>query len=133
MICSEEFIKNYNDLFKTIHQKRGRQAVRHLWEDISDAWLDELRDEVERYGLYGALRYWSDTLRAENANYQLRLKDNKLTLTIHECPSLRILDKPYKHYCDHCDVLYRRALEGLGYKYEIDFTGKGQCKITVSK
>ena len=30
--------------------------------------------------------------------------------------------EPYYDYCRHCDVLYRRVLEPLGYQYTIDLS-----------
>lgn len=41
--------------------------------------------------------------------------------------------EPYHDYCGHCDVLYRRVLEPLGYVYHIDLErcGRAECTITV--
>jgi hypothetical protein len=41
----------------------------------------------------------------------------------------------YHEYCRHCDVLYRRVLEPLGYEYAIDLTecNEAKCAISVKK
>jgi len=43
--------------------------------------------------------------------------------------------KIYPDYCLHCDVLYRRVLEPLGYEYHIDLSNSGdaRCKLVVSE
>lgn len=43
--------------------------------------------------------------------------------------------EPYRDYCGHCDTLYRRVLEPLGYKYEFDMSqcDKASCAITVKR
>ena len=37
----------------------------------------------------------------------------------------------YPDYCRHCDVLYRRVLEPLGYEYTIDLSRTDQAACTV--
>jgi hypothetical protein len=57
---------------------------------------------------------------------------------MHRCPSKgRLLAcehiKPYHDYCGHCDVLYRRVLEPLGYEYRSDLSrcGEAACGVTI--
>jgi len=59
---------------------------------------------------------------------------------MHHCPSKgRLLEldhiKPYSHYCEHCDHLYRRVLEPLGYEYIIDMSGsdRATCRVVVKR
>ena len=62
----------------------------------------------------------------------------EFSITMHHCPSKgRLLEdkqiEPYRDYCEHCDVLYRRVLEPLGYKYELDRsrTDYARCYLRV--
>ena len=43
--------------------------------------------------------------------------------------------EPYEHYCEHCDTLYRRVLEPLGFEYDIDLgqCGNAKCRIVVKQ
>jgi hypothetical protein len=57
---------------------------------------------------------------------------------MHVCPSkARLLEQkhiaPYPNYCRHCDALYRRVLEPLGYQYAIDLTNcdEAACELVV--
>jgi hypothetical protein len=57
---------------------------------------------------------------------------------MHRCPSkARLLEcrhiEPYHDYCGHCDVLYRRILEPLGYEYILDMSrcNEAACSLTV--
>ena len=59
---------------------------------------------------------------------------------MHRCPSMgRLLEleqvEPYHDYCGHCDVLYRRVLEPLGYRCEVDLSRCRQaaCTLTVTR
>ena len=61
-------------------------------------------------------------------------------IEMHHCPSMgRLIElghiEPYRCYCEHCDVLYRRVLEPLGYYYDIDLTKshEAKCVITVKR
>ena len=58
-------------------------------------------------------------------------------ITMHHCPSMgRLLElehiDAYPDYCEHCDVLYRRVLEPLGYAYEIDLSECHQAKCSIA-
>jgi hypothetical protein len=57
---------------------------------------------------------------------------------MHKCPSKGMLlalehVEPYDDYCAHCDTLYRRVLEPLGFEYEVDLSGchEARCSLVV--
>jgi hypothetical protein len=111
--------------------KGGRAAVENFWAYLSDAFLKNLRDLVAENGIRGCWLYWSHTLNEEAADFTMTLDEDagEFEITMHHCPSKgRLLDLkhivPYHDYCRHCDVLYRRILEPLGYDYEYDMS---QC------
>ena len=57
----------------------------------------------------------------------------EFTITMHRCPSKGMLLglehlEPYHDYCAHCATLYRRALEPLGYEYEMDLSDCDQAR-----
>ena len=142
MISCTEFIPAYNELFKYLHQKDGKQAVVKFWGTLTDSFLGNLRDLVIEKGLVGCFEYWSRTLSEEAADFRMTLdKDEQVfRIVMRHCPSKgRLLEighiEPYEHYCEHCDVLYRRVLEPLGYEYHIDLchTDNAQCVLEVRK
>lgn len=141
MISCTEFIPAYSELFKFIEQKEDREAVTRFWNYLSDHFLMNLKNHVVKNGIKGCWTYWSKTLKEEAADFTMELDEDAgiFSITMHHCPSKgRLLkDKhiqPYHDYCKHCDVLYRRVLEPLGYKYELDLTQTdlARCFITVS-
>jgi hypothetical protein len=140
MISCTEFIPAYSELFKFLEQKGGKTAVIRFWEHLSDAFLMNLHDLVANKGLEGCFEYWSHTLSEEAADSKMTLDEqNKVfTIEIRKCPSKgRLLERkdiePYHAYCEHCDMLYRRVLEPLGYEYYIDLSecDKAACKLVV--
>ena len=140
MISCTEFIPAYSELFKYIEQKRNKGAVIEFWNYLSDAFLTNLKDLVETNGIRGCWMYWSQALSEEAADFTMELDEDagEFSIAMHHCPSKgKLLEykhiEPYRDYCEHCDVLYRRVLEPLGFKYEIDLsqTDKAQCHITV--
>lgn len=142
MISCTEFIPAYSSYFDYLDQKAGYPAVVAFWEYLSDNFLHNLRDLVTQKGLEGCYEYWSHTLNEEAADFVMTLDDEAgvFTIDMKACPSKgRLLElkhmKPYPHYCEHCDVLYRRVLEPLGYTYDIDMSrvDKAQCTLTVRK
>lgn len=142
MISCTEFIPAYSELFKFLHEKGGKPAVIKFWENLSDSFLDNLRDLAAGKGLTGCFEYWSNTLTEEAADFRMELDEEKgiFTIEMRHCPSMgRLLEEkhiaPYEFYCEHCDTLYRRVLEPLGFKYEVDLSNcsKAECKLTVKK
>ncbi len=142
MLSCTEFIPAYSELFKFLEQKGGKQAVVAFWEHLSDAFLTNLRDLAAAKGLAGCFEYWSHTLSEEAADFKMVLdeENNLFTIEMRKCPSKgRLIAakhlKPYPDYCQHCDILYRRVLEPLGFEYNIDLTNceNASCKVVVRK
>ena len=141
MIGCKDFIPAYSELFQTLEDLDGPQAVEDFWNYISDNFLGNLKDLVSQNGIRGCWFYWSRSLSEEAADFTLTLDEDKgeFRLEMHQCPSIgRLISEPhiepYHDYCRHCDVLYRRVLEPLGYQYEIENAechSHARCRITV--
>lgn len=140
MISCTEFIPAYSELFKYLEKKGGKEAVLDFWNYLSDQFLTNLRDLVVANGIRGCWIYWEKTLKEEAADFTMELDEEKgwFSITMHHCPSKgRLLEydhiEPYRDYCQHCDVLYRRVLEPLGYIYELDMseTDRARCRVVV--
>lgn len=141
MISCTDFIPAYSELFKYLDSKGGKQEVVKFWEDLSDSFLDNLRELAEKKGLAGCFEYWCHTLTEEAADVRMVLDEENglLTSVMRDCPSKgRLLKEkhiePYKDYCEHCRVLYSRVLEPLGIKYEIDLSecDQARCKERIT-
>ena len=140
MISCTDFIPAYNELFRFIEEKKDKAAVTSFWEYLSDTFLTNLRDHVVERGIEGCWIYWSKTLKEEAADFSMELDEEaeEFTITMFQCPSKgRLLEdkqvEPYRDYCEHCDVLYRRVLEPLGYMYDLDRsrTDFARCRLMV--
>jgi len=142
MISCTEFIPAYSELFKFLEKKGGREAVLDFWNYLSDTFLGNLKDLVREHGIRGCWLYWTHTLNEEAADFTMELDEEaqEFRIVMHNCPSKgRLLElgrmKPYHDYCGHCDVLYRRVLEPMGYSYEFDGSGvdKARCAIVIRR
>ncbi len=142
MISCTEFIPAYSELFKFLEERGGRKAVVKFWEYLSDAYLGNLRSLAAAHGLRGCWEYWSQTLNEEAADFTMELDEaaGEFRINMEHCPSKgRLLEykhlQAYPHYCDHCDVLYRRVLEPLGFEYETDLSecGRARCRLVVRR
>jgi len=142
MISCTEFIPAYSELFKSLEKLGGTEAVEDFWHYLSDNFLTNLRDLVTANGIRGCWLYWSHTLNEEAADFTMELDEDNgvFRIDMHKCPSKGRLLKlkhiePYHDYCRHCDVLYRRILEPLGYEYHADFSkcGEASCSLLVRK
>jgi len=138
MISCTEFIPAYSELFKFLEQKGGPEAVEDFWNYLSDNFLTNLRELVEEHGLRGCWMYWSHTLNEEAADFTMELDEEarEFKITMHHCPSKgQLLEythlEPYHNYCGHCDVLYRRVLEPMGYEYITDLSESDKARCTV--
>jgi len=142
MISCTEFIPAYSELFKFIEAKDGKEGVVKYWECMSDHFLNNLRDLATRKDLAGCFEYWSHTLPEEAADFRMTLDEDagEFRIEMRACPSKgRLLEyehiDPYPAYCEHCDTLYRRVLEPLGFEYEVDLTrtDKAACSLIVRR
>jgi len=142
MIPCTDFIPAYSEMFKYLESRGGKEAVIDFWKYLSDSFLGNLREEVEKNGIRGCWNYWSHTLNEEAADFTMEVDDEEqvFRITMHHCPSMgRLLEmkhlEPYPDYCEHCDWLYRRVLEPLGYSYEIDMSQchQAKCALEVRK
>lgn len=140
MIPCTEFIPAYSEMFKFLEKRGGREAVLDFWNYLADAFLGNLKTLVEENGIRGCWLYWSHTLNEEAADFTMELDEERcfFKISMHRCPSKgRLLEcpdvEPYHDYCGHCDVLYRRVLEPLGYECVIDLArcDRAECTVTV--
>ena len=142
MISCTEFIPAYSELFKYLEKKGGKEAVVRFWEYLSDNFLGNLKSLVEEKGIRGCWEYWKHTLNEEAADFTMELDEEagEFKITMHHCPSKGRLNEiehiePYRDYCEHCDTLYRRVLEPLGYEYNSDLSqcDQAKCKLLVRR
>lgn len=138
MISCTDFIPAYSELFKFLDAKGGRPAVEEFWAYLADTYLDSLRSLAARDGLRGCWEYWARALNEEAADFTMELDEEagEFRIVMHHCPSKgRLLDcrhiEPYPDYCDHCDALYRRVLEPLGFTYEVDLSESDRARCVV--
>ena len=142
VIPCTEFIPAYSELFKFLDKKGGRQAVTDFWSYLTDNFLVNLKDLVEQNGIRGCWLYWNHTLNEEAADFTMELDEEagEFRIVMHDCPSKRRLIEtqhiePYPDYCGHCDFLYRRVLEPLGYDCTFDLSkcDHAQCAFIVRR
>ncbi len=140
MISCTEFIWVYSELFRFIEERGGDDCLHDFWKGISDEFLANLREYVEKEGLEGMYRYWSHTLGEEGGRHHMTLYDDMFVIDMHECPSAKLIFqagrvKPYPKYCEHCRWLYPPLLSELGYDVDMDIISpeKGRCRLTVTK
>lgn len=138
MISCLDFIPAYSELFTFLEEKGGKQAVIEFWNYLGDNFLGNLRALIQQYGLRGCWLYWGHTLNEEAADFTMELDEEsgRFQILMHRCPSMSRLTEmvhivPYRDYCEHCNVLYRRVLEPLGYSYDIDLSQCKEARCTV--
>ena len=138
MISCTEFIPAYSELFKFLESQGGQKAVHDFWNYLSDNFLKNLKSLVEQNGIRGCWLYWSHTLNEEAADFTMELDEDRseFKIIMHRCPSKgKLLEykhiEPYPDYCRHCEVLYRRVLEPLGYKYIFNDSECDQAKCVL--
>jgi len=142
VIPCTDFIPAYSELFKFLEARGGREAVVEFWQYLSDTFLSNLRELVREHGIRGCWLYWSRTLNEEAADFTMELDEEagELRILMHRCPSKSLLlecrhIEPYHDYCGHCDVLYRRVLEPLGFECSLDMSecDRARCSLVVRK
>lgn len=138
MIPCTEFIPAYSELFRYLEERGGHDEVVRFWECLSDNFLHNLRELVSEHGLRGCWMYWERTLNEEAADFTMELDEEagEFQITMHHCPSKGLLLRldhmaPYHDYCGHCDVLYRRVLEPLGYRCTFDLSEVDQARCSL--
>lgn len=139
MISCTEFILAYNELFKYLEEKGGREVLEDFWRQISDEYLFNLDELVRTKGIKGMEEYWGHTLTEEAAKARIYADMDEFRIEMEECPSVKRLNESgvvkSPSYCYHCDTLYRRIMEKYGFEYKLDFIDmdKGVCRIRIRK
>jgi len=139
MISCTEFIWTYNELFKFLEARAGKQEVVAFWQEISSRFLTNLEEYVAREGTWGMKRYWNHTLQEEGAVHNIICTDDVFIIDMYECPSAKLIREgpaePYPAYCEHCAVLYPPMLERYGFDVWTDIISveRGACRITVKR
>jgi len=143
MISCTDFVPAYSKLFKFLERKKGKKKVIEFWNYLADAYLtNSLQKTVKKYGLKGCWIYWTKIMNEEANDFKMELDPEKeiFKITLYRCPSKgRFLKekhiKPYRFYCEHCDVIYNRVLQPIGYEYILDMSksDKAKCKFIVRK
>ena len=139
MISCTEFIYVYNELFRYLAKRGGKEQVIAFWEGIREEFLWNLREYIANEGLEGMHRYWSHTLGEEGGRHTMTLYDDMFVIDMHECPSARKVHdgrvEPCEFYCEHCAWLYPPMIREFGYEVDYDILDceKGRCRLTVRK
>ena len=140
MISCTEFIAAYSELFAFIEERHGVDTLDRFWEELADEFLFNLRDLVAAKGLAGMHEYWTHTLTEEGADQEMFLTDDEFRMEMRHCPSVAILRRnrhlaPYRDYCRHCTVLYKRVIEPFGFKCEMTIhdPAQGRCELRVTR
>lgn len=137
MVVAPNFVVAYGKLFDFLCRQGGTEEVKNFCILFSDCIAKEITEKIQARGLSGAFEHWGFTLPREGATCKITLDVKEglqvLDIQMYNCPSVKQLDTPNKLYCSHCDTLYRRILEQLGYDFYINFNGLGQCHLTMSE
>lgn len=142
MIPCTDFIPAYSEFFRYLEETGGRAAVAAFWEYLADHFLGNLRLLVQEHGIAGCWEYWSRTLTEEAADFVMTLDEERgeFSIEMRYCPSKGLLLQsshiiPYHDYCGHCDIIYRRVLEPLGYTYTLDRSecDHAACRVVVRR
>lgn len=140
MVSCTEFIWCYSELFRFLEEKDGEEKVHEFWKGISNNFLGNLREYIEKDGLAGMHQYWTHTLTEEGGRHKLSLYEDMFIIDMQDCPSAKLVHQsgriePYKKYCEHCQVLYPPLIREYGYEVDYDIISceKGRCRMTVVK
>ena len=139
MISCTEFIWAYNELFKFLHERHGKEAVIELWKAISDEFLGNLDRLVRERGIQGMREYWTHTLTEEGADYVMTVEEDAFYIDMHRCPSVALLNEGpssrYPDYCEHCAWLYPPLLDKHGFEAHMHIIDpkRGECRLSVYK
>ncbi|MBR2635061.1 MAG: hypothetical protein IKD31_05730 [Clostridia bacterium] len=149
MISCTEFIPLYSELFAFLERIGGYDAVLDYWYFISSRGICNTenpnslisfleRDKEDPF--MGAWKYWSKSLTEEACDL-IRCFDPKRRIIIshmRHCPSRGMLNSlehitPYENYCEHCNVIYRPALQKYGLDSRRDNSGvaNAECRSCI--
>ena len=139
MITCQDFVLNYNELFKFLEEQHGVAEVEKLWAFIADNYFEGLKERIREKGLKGVSEYWMETFSEEGDLFRILSGENSVQVIVDDCSSVRKLRNTphvqgYPDYCRHCEVMYGRFFSSLGYDFKIEFVDKklGKSKMTVS-
>ena len=138
---ANHFFGLYNDTFKYLHSRFGKDAVLDIWHELTEVYGEVLDGYLTKYGpIEGAYIFWNSAFKNEGLDYEIKKGDDYLEITVHNCVPITWRKKrglkDYEHYCEHCDALYSPVLRKHGYKVNIvwDIGGvPGECQRRITK
>ncbi len=139
MVSCTEFIPAYNELFKYLDKKHGRQAVYDYWNWRFQPEQSPLYTHLVKSGFRGAWDYWSAVITEEacDCTKVFNEKEGWSISCMHSCPSRGRFIKfnylePFDEYCAHCNC-YNIALEKKGFSMIRDHRGeeKACCRSVL--
>ncbi|HHV62660.1 MAG TPA: hypothetical protein GXX51_08490 [Firmicutes bacterium] len=139
MISCTDFIPAYNEAFKFLQEKGGRELLEKFWKFISDRYLQNLDRLVAEKGLAGMEEYWGKSLTEEAADCVVERGDDYFLIDMFHCPSVGHLNdlglEKCSCYCDHCPALYPPIISRYGFEVQYDIIDRenGRCRMYVKK
>ena len=138
---ANQFFGLYNDTFKYLKSKFGKDAVLDIWHEHSEIMGKVLDEHLTKYGpIEGAYIFWDTALKNEGLEFEIKKGKDFMELVIHNCVPIIWRKKHgvenYRDYCEHCDAIYSPVLRKHGYKVNIvwDIGGiLGECKRRITK
>ncbi len=124
----------YNEMFKIIEEKGGRDEVIVFWLNLAREKMAPLDYLAGTLGLPGCVIFWSQALQKINADAELvyDIRASKFEIRMKSCPAIEQIGTGlYKDYCQHCKIMYGHVLRQLNYKFNCDYNGEGQCLIQI--
>ncbi|PKL14216.1 MAG: hypothetical protein CVV52_02775 [Spirochaetae bacterium HGW-Spirochaetae-8] len=138
MLCSDHFVRMYNELFKMLAD-RGEGDLQQYWKEIAALQMTILGPYIESDGLLGMFHYWDHIRIEENCDMELFLEEDWFGIDMHGCPSLsKNLDNDAGlclHYCEHCAGWINPVLRSYGYwpVYDMISPTEPRCKVRICK
>ena len=137
MIPSDHFVRFYNEVFKFLSRRGGKDAMIRYYERVAANQEAHCLETFRTRGLQGMFEYWERIRVEENCDMVNQVDDDCYSFRFFGCPSLgKVLDNdaaPCVDYCRHCPGWIMPIMTKAGFfaVYNLIDTAEPQCEMFV--
>ena len=134
----KDFHGYHSFILQYVQREYGKAFLEEGLRRIGRVVYAPIAERLSKEGLVYFAAYWKEIFELEEARCQIELKDDRLLLTVIECPAVcHIKSKGWSvapSFCEHTRIVNEEICRKAGYECSVDYDqNKGRCLQTFWK
>lgn len=126
-----------NTTIEYIIKNFGEEALHKIMFKVGYDVYEDIRQKLSEGDFGDLVQHWEHFFNRENGTYDIDIQKDKVTLTVHQCPAVKHVQKLglklSPHFCSQTKELNRGLCQDTGFTIETKLTGTGSCQQILRK